>query len=91
MEIRKHSSSFGRLQSKKPTITLLAAIFLIAVGSGLLIAGFIVPPPGEIHNSVLVAFGEILTFAGAVFGMKYHYQYGNSNPNHNPKDHEENQ
>ena len=49
------------------------------------------PPPGEIHNSVLVAFGEILTFAGAVFGMKYHYQYGNSSSNHNPKDHEENQ
>ncbi len=68
MEIRKH----------KPTIQLLAAIFLIVVGCGLLIAGFIVPPPGEIHNSVLVAFGEILTFAGAVFGMKYHYQYGKS-------------
>lgn len=66
MEIRKH----------KPTIQLLAAVFLIVVGCGLLIAGFIVPPPGEIHNSVLIAFGEILTFAGAVFGMKYHYQYG---------------
>lgn len=65
-----------KISSHKPTITLLAAIFLIAVGSGLLIAGFCVPPPGEIHNSVLVAFGEILTFAGAVFGMKYHYQYG---------------
>lgn len=95
MEIRKHSSSFGRLQSKKPTITLLAAIFLIAIGSGLLIAGFCVPPPGEIHNSVLVAFGEILTFAGAVFGMKYHYQYGhhpsdNSNQSHNTQSHEEN-
>lgn len=66
MEIRKH----------KPTIQLLAAVLLIIVGCGLLIAGFIVPPPGEIHNSVLIAFGEILTFAGAVFGMKYHYQYG---------------
>ena len=64
-----------KIQKKKPVITLLAAIFLIFVGSGLLIAGFLVPPPGEIHNSVLVAFGEILTFAGAVFGMKYHYQY----------------
>lgn len=68
MEIRKH----------KPTIQLLAAVLLIIVGCGLLIAGFIVPPPGEIHNSVLIAFGEILTFAGAVFGMKYHYQYGDS-------------
>lgn len=71
MEIRKH----------RPTIQLLAAIFLIVVGCGLLIAGFVVPPPGEIHNSVLIAFGEILTFAGAVFGLKYHYEYG-SNRNH---------
>lgn len=64
------------IQRHKPTITLFAAIFLMVVGCGLLIAGFIVPPPGEIHNSVLIAFGEILTFAGAVFGMKYHYQFG---------------
>lgn len=85
MEIRKH----------KPTIQLLAAVFLIVVGCGLLIAGFVVPPPGEIHNSVLIAFGEILTFAGAVFGMKYHYQYGHrpndsQNQSHNPQVHDDN-
>lgn len=76
MEIRKH----------KPTIQLLAAVLLIIVGCGLLIAGFIVPPPGEIHNSVLIAFGEILTFAGAVFGMKYHYQYGDSRSSNDLRD-----
>lgn len=65
MDIRKH----------KHSIQLLAAIFLIVVGCGLLITGFIVPPPGEIHNSVLIAFGEILTFAGALFGIDYHYKY----------------
>lgn len=65
MNLRKH----------KPTIQLLAAIVLIALGCGLLVAGFILPPPGEIHNSVLVAFGEILTFAGALFGIDYHYKY----------------
>lgn len=65
MNLRKH----------KPTIQLLAAIVLIALGCGLLIAGFILPPPGEIHNSVLIAFGEILTFAGALFGIDYHYKY----------------
>ena len=84
MEIRKH----------KPTFQLLAAILLIVVGCGLLIAGFIVPPPGEIHNSVLIAFGEILTFAGAVFGMKYHYQYGNHHSDNSPNNsisHEHNQ
>ena len=59
----------------KSAIQLCSAIFLITVGCGLLIAGFILPPSGEIHNSVLVAFGEILTFAGALFGIDYHYKY----------------
>ena len=71
MNINKH----------KPTIQLLAAIILIFVGCGLLITGFIVPPPGEIHNSVLIAFGEILTFAGALFGIDYHYKYKNHDNN----------
>ena len=48
------------LNKHKPTIQLLSAILLIVVGCGLLVSGFIMPPPGEIHNSVLVAFGEIL-------------------------------
>lgn len=73
MEIRKH----------RPTIQLIAAVLLIIVGCGILIAGFVVPPPGEIHNSVLIAFGEILTFAGAVFGLKYHYEYGGSRHHEN--------
>ncbi len=50
---------------------LYSAVFLVAVGAALLIAGFVVPPQGEIHSSVLVAFGETLTFAGAVFGVDY--------------------
>lgn len=72
MNINKH----------KPTIQLLSAITLIVVGCGLLIAGFVMPPPGEIHNSVLVAFGEILTFAGALFGIDYHYKYKDHDNNH---------
>ena len=62
-------------KNHKSAIQLCSAIFLITVGCGLLIAGFILPPSGEIHNSVLVAFGEILTIAGALFGIDYHYKY----------------
>lgn len=62
-------------KNHKSAVQLCSAIFLITVGCGLLIAGFILPPSGEIHNSVLVAFGEILTFAGALFGIDYHYKY----------------
>lgn len=59
---------------KKLKPQLAAAVALIALGSALLIAAFIVPPPGEIHSSVLVAFGETMTFAGALFGIDYHYR-----------------
>lgn len=62
------------------TLQLISALCLIAIGAGLLITGFIVHPPGEIHNSVLIAFGEILTFAGAVFGMRYKYKFESTNP-----------
>lgn len=69
------------LNRHKPTIQLFAAIVLITIGCGLLIAGFVIPPSGEIHNSVLIAFGEILTFAGALFGIDYHYKYKNHDNN----------
>lgn len=55
-------------------VQLKAALGLIAIGAGLLIAGFLVSPTGQVHNSVLVAFGEILTFAGSIFGIDYKYR-----------------
>ena len=61
-----------RIDSK---LQLVAAVVLILLGAGLLIAGFIVPPTGVIDNSVLIAFGEILTFVGSLFGIDYHYKY----------------
>lgn len=56
---------------------LWVAAALTVVGCGLLVAGFVVDPTGEIHNSVLVAFGEILTFVGSLFGIDYHYKSKN--------------
>lgn len=53
---------------------LCSAVAMCAVGAGLLIAGFIVAPTGAIDASVLVAFGEIMTFAGALFGIDYKYR-----------------
>ena len=47
------------------------AVFLIVFGCGLLVAGFCVSPTGEIHASVLTAFGEIITLAGAILGINY--------------------
>jgi hypothetical protein len=59
----------------KSTLQLIIASFLTIIGIGLLIAGLIIPPIGIIDTSVLIAFGEISTFAGALFGIDYKYRY----------------
>ena len=61
-------------ENKKLNIQLIAAMILVIIGCGLLITGFIVAPLGIIDSSVLVAFGETCTFAGALFGIDYHYK-----------------
>lgn len=44
-------------------------------GCALLTAAFAFPPIGVIDSSVLVAFGEILTFVGSLTGIDYRYRY----------------
>lgn len=41
---------------------IIAALYVIAIL--LLVIGFILPPPGQIDNSVLVASGILFAFAG---------------------------
>lgn len=62
-------------KEKKNTIQLITAICLVVFGCLLIGMAFFVPPTGEIHPTVLTAFGEILTFAGAVIGVDYNYKY----------------
>ncbi|WP_075557813.1 MULTISPECIES: hypothetical protein [Parabacteroides] len=59
---------------KRLTIQLIMAILLTLSGIVLLFCGFWIDPQGLIDNSVLVAFGEISTFAGALFGVDYTYK-----------------
>ena len=56
-------------------IQLITAIVMCLFGGTLLVAGFVAPPVGEIHHSVLIAFGEILTFSGSLIGIDYKYRY----------------
>ena len=56
-------------------IQLLLSVGLCVFGSIMLIAGFIAPPIGEIHHSLLIAFGELLTFSGSLIGIDYKYRY----------------
>ena len=59
---------------KRLTVQLTMAILLTMSGIVLLFCGFWIDPQGMVDNSVLVAFGEISTFAGALFGVDYSYK-----------------
>jgi hypothetical protein len=56
-------------------LQLIIATVMCGFGCTLLAAGFIAPPLGEIHHSLLIAFGEILTFSGSLIGIDYHYRF----------------
>ena len=56
-------------------LQLILATALCIFGCTMLVAGFVAPPLAEIHHSVLIAFGEILTFSGSLIGIDYHYRY----------------
>ncbi len=59
---------------KRLTVQLTMAILLTMSGIVLLFCGFWIDLQGKVDNSVLVAFGEISTFAGALFGVDYSYK-----------------
>lgn len=46
-----------------------SAIAMLTVGVALAVAGFIVPPTGEISDSVLWCFSQCLIYAGSIFGI----------------------
>ena len=59
----------------KLNIQLSLGIILVVAGLTLLFLGFYAHPIGDITNSVLVAYGEVSTFAGALIGVDYSYKY----------------
>jgi len=59
---------------RKTQIQLIMAVLLTVAGLVLIFCALWIHPVGEIHQSVLIAFGEISTFAGALFGVDYSYK-----------------
>ena len=60
---------------EKLTIQLITACLVTLGGMILLFWGCSIDPEGQIHDSLLIAFGEAMTFAGALFGVDYTYKY----------------
>ena len=50
-------------------IQVFSAIAMLVAGVGLSIAGFIVPPTGEISDSVLMFTAQCLVYAGSALGI----------------------
>ena len=59
----------------KLSIQLITAAILAIGGLVLLFCGVYIAPQGEIHESLLVGFGELATFSGAIMGVDYSYKF----------------
>ena len=68
----------------KADIQLITAAVLSGGGLVLLFCGVFIAPQGEVHESILVGFGEIATFAGALCGIDYTYRWRSKHGNHPP-------
>ena len=66
-------------------IQLLTAAILSIGGLVMLFCGIYIEPLGQIHDSLLIGFGEVATFAGALFGIDYTYKIRNYHENQNDK------
>jgi len=56
-------------RERRITFQYLTAAAMLLVGVALAIAGFIVSPLGEIHDSVLYFSAQCFIYAGSVFGV----------------------
>ena len=51
-----------------------SALAMLLAGVALSVAGFLVPPVGEISDSVLWFFAQCLIYAGSIFGVSLYVQ-----------------
>ena len=70
----------------KLNIQLITASILSIGGLVLLFCGIYIDPQGQIHESLLIGFGEVATFAGALFGIDYTYRFKDYVKSHINKD-----
>lgn len=57
----------------KQKVAMLSGIVAFILGWGLTITGFIVPPLGEIADSVLWVLGQSLIYTGSVLGLTQYF------------------
>ena len=65
----------------KINLQLITAAVLSVGGLILLFCGVFIDPEGQIHETLLVAFGEVATFSGALMVVDYVYRKRNNHNN----------
>lgn len=70
--MRHLKQEFDKLTFKEVIIYTLAVVAMMA-GLTLLFIGLYIQPEGEIHGSVLTAFGSICIFVASLLGISLHY------------------
>ena len=68
-------ASTKKTKTMQDNLSKLSAIGMLMAGVGLTIAGFIVPPLGEISDSVLWFTAQTLIYAGSIFGVKVYIDH----------------
>ena len=59
--------------TKTYNLQIITAALMSIGGLALLFCGICIEPKGEIHESLLIGFGEVATFAGTLFGIDAAY------------------
>lgn len=72
-KIKAEMKEIRTSEDVKQRISYWLAVAAFVVGIGLMIAGFIVAPLGEIAGSVIGSAGLLLSFTGAILGISFHY------------------
>lgn len=62
-------------KDNKQKAAFITAIVAFVAGWGLTIAGFCVPPAGEVSGSVLAVLGEAMVYAASVFGVGMYFNH----------------
>lgn len=57
----------------KSKFAIGTAVVAFVVGFGLTIAGFLLPPKGEVHDSVLWILGQALIYTASVLGIGMYF------------------
>ena len=70
--VMKEEAKWNELGFKDKLSFVICAVAFV-MGFVLSVAGFCVPPTGEISGSMLTWFGMVLTFVGSVLGISTHY------------------